>query len=126
MKFKPGGSVQPMKYIQDIKATHTCDIVLEIRKFWEIPTSELEGCWVFWSWNGWGNESINVRGFISAYIYSLKLEWEKYDWIGKEISDDMSETSKKWLVLGGNIDELTGVSSKEGMEASDSDISEGK
>ena len=34
---------QPMKYIQDITATYTRDILLETRQFSEFPTSELEG-----------------------------------------------------------------------------------
>ena len=40
---------QPMKYIQDITATYTRDIALETMQFSEFPTSELEGCWEFWS-----------------------------------------------------------------------------
>ena len=59
---------QPMKDIQDITTTYTRDIALETRQFSEFPTSELEGWWVFWSWDGWGNESMTVIGCISAYI----------------------------------------------------------
>ena len=40
---------QPMKGIQDMTTTYTKDIALETRKFSEFTTSELEGCWVFWS-----------------------------------------------------------------------------
>ena len=51
---------QPMKDIQDITTTYTRDIALETRQFSEFPTSELEGWWVFWSWNGWVNELMTI------------------------------------------------------------------
>ena len=44
----------------------------------------------------------------------------------EEISEGTSKASKKWLVLGGSFDELTGNFFKEGMEASSYDISEGE
>ena len=61
---------QPMKDIQDITSTYTRDIALETRQFFEFPTSELEGWWVFWSWNGWENDSMTIIGSISACISS--------------------------------------------------------
>ena len=51
---------------------------------------------------------------------------EGSEWSGKDLSEDKSETSEKWLVFGGNFGELFGFSSKEGMEVSDSDISDCK
>ena len=41
--------VQPIKDIHDIKETYTSDMALETRQFQYFPTSEPEGCLVFWS-----------------------------------------------------------------------------
>ena len=47
---------------------------------------------------------------------------ERYEWIGKGISEGTSKANEKWLVLGGSFNELTGNFFKEGMEVSGYDI----
>ena len=81
---------QPIKYIQYITTTYTRYVVLETRQFSEFPTSELQVWWVFWSWDGWGNESMSFIGCIS---YS-KSEMEISEWIWEEISEGTSKASE--------------------------------